>query len=171
MGVANAVHPPGGATALMAAVDPAVSALGWLFVPLVLLGSLLMLLCALLVNNIQRQFPAFWWSPRDVGRAARDGGGGDVETGSSVGGDTLGSVASLERKAVQQQALVITSEHVVLPDGFGLGVEEAEIMEILRARLRSHLAARAGASDPSSLASFPISGDGKESKRNDHGRT
>ena len=56
-------HPPAGATALLAAVDDVVLALGWYYLPVVLLSSTMVLVSALLVNNIQRRYPVFWWEP------------------------------------------------------------------------------------------------------------
>jgi CBS-domain-containing membrane protein len=57
MGLTKTIHPPAGATALLAATTPQITDLGWLLVPLTLLGSVVMLLVACVVNNIQRQFP------------------------------------------------------------------------------------------------------------------
>jgi hypothetical protein len=133
MGLTNTVHPPGGATALLAAVDPTIGAMGWFFVPLVLIGSLLMLGCALVVNNIQRQFPMFWWTPRDVGRKK---GPPDIEKTSEV------PQASRERRISRvvgllwENSIIITPNQVVIPDGFTLGLEEKGILEVLRDRLR-----------------------------------
>ena len=60
MYLTHTVHPPGGATALIAVHDQA----GWLF-PLVPVaaGALLLLLIAVLANNIvhHRQYPRHWW--------------------------------------------------------------------------------------------------------------
>lgn len=67
MGLTGTVHPPAGATALLAVVDDGVSQLGWMLVPLVLLSSTLMLIVALITNNVQRRFPLYWWSPEEVG--------------------------------------------------------------------------------------------------------
>lgn len=64
MSVTNNVHPPAGATALIAVVDGPSRELGWLMIPLVLLSCAIMMVVALLVNNIQRRFPVYWWSPR-----------------------------------------------------------------------------------------------------------
>ncbi|KAK3301740.1 HPP family-domain-containing protein [Chaetomium strumarium] len=80
MALTGTVHPPAGATALMAVLDPSVSALGWfLFLPL-LLGCALMLAVALLVNNIQRRFPYYWWSPGETGLFWEQRRGGRIET-------------------------------------------------------------------------------------------
>ena len=54
-------HPPAGATALLVAVDDSIYALGWYYLPVVLLSSTMVLVSALLVNNIQRRYPTFWW--------------------------------------------------------------------------------------------------------------
>ncbi|KUJ15844.1 HPP family protein, partial [Mollisia scopiformis] len=56
-------HPPAGATALLAAVDPNIHALGWYYLPVILLSSIVMLVMALFFNNIQRRYPSFWISP------------------------------------------------------------------------------------------------------------
>jgi len=82
MTLLNSVYPPGGATAVLAVADPVVRALGWNFVLLVFLASLLMLGVALLVNNVMRRYPMWWWSPLETGavycrrrRSSDDGGG------------------------------------------------------------------------------------------------
>jgi CBS-domain-containing membrane protein len=66
MGLTKTVHPPAGATALLAATTPQITDLGWFLVPLVLLGSVVILLVACVVNNIQRQFPLYWWTEHDL---------------------------------------------------------------------------------------------------------
>ncbi|KAH8112314.1 HPP family-domain-containing protein [Phellopilus nigrolimitatus] len=56
-------HPPAGATALLVAVNDEVWAISWYYLPVVLLSSMLVLVVALLINNIQRRYPVFWISP------------------------------------------------------------------------------------------------------------
>lgn len=65
MHLSKTLHPPGGATALIAVIGGAdIHNLGYLYalVPAAS-GACLMLLIALLVNNIpkNRKYPAFWW--------------------------------------------------------------------------------------------------------------
>jgi CBS-domain-containing membrane protein len=65
MHATKTLHPPGGATALIAVISgPKVTNLGYLYalVP-VAAGALVMLAVALLVNNLapQRRYPEFWW--------------------------------------------------------------------------------------------------------------
>jgi CBS-domain-containing membrane protein len=62
MHVTKTTHPPAGATALMPCVDPGIWALRWYFLPVVLLSSTLVLAVALITNNIQRQYPKFWFA-------------------------------------------------------------------------------------------------------------
>lgn len=65
MHVTRTLHPPGGATALIAVIgSDKIHALGYTYALIpVTTGALLMLLVALLVNNIpaKRQYPKFWW--------------------------------------------------------------------------------------------------------------
>ncbi|GAA5821840.1 hypothetical protein JCM11251_004738 [Rhodosporidiobolus azoricus] len=54
-------HPPGGATALLAVTVPQVSQVGWWYVPQIMVGSLLMLTWALIINNVGgRRYPTRW---------------------------------------------------------------------------------------------------------------
>ncbi|KAG5990098.1 hypothetical protein E4U43_004367 [Claviceps pusilla] len=78
MGLTKTVHPPAGATALLAVVDARLVQIGWFLLPVIMLGCALMLAVALLVNNIERRFPVYWWTPDECGRRGR---GGDGTTG------------------------------------------------------------------------------------------
>lgn len=63
MQITETTHPPAGATALLPAVDDAVWAISWYYLPVVLLSSTMILAVALVINNIQRRYPVFWISP------------------------------------------------------------------------------------------------------------
>ncbi|KAK8221291.1 HPP family protein [Phyllosticta capitalensis] len=134
MTMTNTAFPPGGATAILAATDTTVRNLGWLYIGLVLLGSTLMFGVALIVNNIQRQFPLYWWTPRDVG--PRNAPDVDVEKRAPQGAQASdegseGDVAELPNR------IIITEKSILIPEHFGLGPEETEMLEALRNRLRS----------------------------------
>jgi len=133
MTLTNTVHPPGGATALLAAVDPTVNALGWMFIPLILLATVLMLGVALLINNIQRQYPIYWWSPKEVGWTEEE-----AEVGSK--GEIKSSGTDDTAKGIQrehfQHTVIIGPDHVVLPKDLKLGLEEVDAMDIIRGWLR-----------------------------------
>ena len=69
MALTKTVHPPAGATALLAVADDQLLHLGWFLIPIVMLGCGLMLVVALIVNNIARRFPTYWWTANNL----RDG--------------------------------------------------------------------------------------------------
>lgn len=56
-------HPPAGATALIPIIDAKIYKLSWYFLPVVLLSSTLMVVVGLLIMNIQKRYPTFWWEP------------------------------------------------------------------------------------------------------------
>ncbi|KAJ2969606.1 hypothetical protein NQ176_g8574 [Zarea fungicola] len=66
MALTKTVHPPAGATALLAVVDSRLLAIGWFLVPVMILGCTLMISVALLINNIERRFPVYWWTPESL---------------------------------------------------------------------------------------------------------
>ncbi len=65
MHATKTLHPPGGATALIAVIgSDKIHNLGYLYVLMpVALGAIIMLIIALLVNNIprSRRYPEFWF--------------------------------------------------------------------------------------------------------------
>ncbi|KAH8073381.1 HPP family-domain-containing protein [Cristinia sonorae] len=63
MQMTETTHPPAGATALLAAVNEPIYELGWYYLPIIILSSILMLVVALIINNIQRRYPVFWFRP------------------------------------------------------------------------------------------------------------
>jgi hypothetical protein len=118
----NTIHPPGGASAVLAATEPAITAMGWYFVGLVVWGTTLMLIVGLVINNIQRQFPMYWWTPLDLEKAKKE----DEETVADVKG-------GLERR--DSARIEITGARVLLPEDLSLNADETRVLEILRARL------------------------------------
>ncbi|SOV03809.1 uncharacterized protein UDID_03617 [Ustilago sp. UG-2017a] len=64
MNLTDTVHPPGGATALLASTSPPVVRLGWRYLPVVLLSSVIMEVWALLWMNLGRaKYPHYWLWP------------------------------------------------------------------------------------------------------------
>ncbi|KAH7087735.1 HPP family protein [Paraphoma chrysanthemicola] len=130
------VHPPGGASAVLAATEPVITAMGWYFAGLVLWGTTLMVFVGLVVNNIQRQFPIYWWTPMDLTRPKNN----DEETVPNGRG-------GLERKKTKDKQkydqdggrIQITGAEVLLPGDLSLNAEEAKVLERLRERLRRRI--------------------------------
>ena len=104
MTLTNTIHPPGGATAVLAATNAQTIAMGWWFVPVLITGTLVQLGVALLVNNIMRQYPIYWWSSATVGKKARKPEVGEDE------------VADVEKTTEQPSS--DTSRYAVIPFKF-----------------------------------------------------
>lgn len=139
MVLTKTVHPPAGATALLAVVSNESLPLGWLLVPVILLGSVLMLIVALLINNIQRQFPQYWWSPEDLSpnrkrsKVTEDNGGhahdADLEKNLSI------SLPSHSERSFDQLQILIRRGTVHVPSHVYLTPEERTFLEELSDRL------------------------------------
>jgi CBS-domain-containing membrane protein len=129
----NTVHPPGGASAVLAVTEPVITAMGWYFVGLVMWGTTLMLAVGLVINNIQRQFPVYWWTPLDVRKARID----DEETVPDARGGIERKKSSEEQRYDQEgQRIEINGAKIVIPDDLSLNAEETKVLERLRERLR-----------------------------------
>ncbi|KAI9807372.1 MAG: hypothetical protein M1833_000115 [Piccolia ochrophora] len=123
MGVTKTVHPPAGATALLAAVDPGVRQLGWWLMLHVAVGCAVMLGLACLLMNVQKRWPV-WWVLEGVER----GSGGDAEMG-----------PPWEDGAEEPQRMVtvtVTEKGTKLPEWVTLDREERAVLDALSERLR-----------------------------------
>lgn len=133
MTLTKTIHPPAGATALLAAVEPEISGLGWLFLGIVLLSSVITLAVSCLLNNIHRQYPIYWWSPQAkitkvVGEDAEKG----KQDGNAVSTRSKGGTVAPTRL---RQEITIGLHGVVLPEDFYLTSEERAGLQILEERL------------------------------------
>ncbi|KAF2218496.1 HPP family protein, partial [Elsinoe ampelina] len=66
MRLTNTVHPPGGATAALTVATSSTRNLSWWIVALVALSTSTMVGVGLVVNNIGRKWPEFWWSSEEM---------------------------------------------------------------------------------------------------------
>ena len=82
MQITDTTHPPAGATALLPASSSEVRDMGWYFLPVVVLSSVIVLGTAL-VNNIQRRYPVFWIAPSEAKGIIKDPEVRSEETGNS----------------------------------------------------------------------------------------
>lgn len=140
----GSVHPPGGASAVLAATEPAITAMGWYFVGLVAWGATLMIIVGLVLNNIQRQFPLYWWTPIDIRKAKKQ----DIETVPDARGGLERRETEKEQRYDQSYGRIeITGVDVILPEAFSLNKDEAELLEKLCERLRRRVNAEREAED------------------------
>ncbi|KAK2734451.1 hypothetical protein FQN57_001686 [Myotisia sp. PD_48] len=136
MGLTKTVHPPAGATALLAAVDPTTRHLGWFLLPVVLLSCVLILVSALVFNNIQRRFPLHWWTPDDLLKKIRE----DLESSSDeviqnntqqLRGDEMDEKTSMQG----EECITIKTGHIYIPPSISLTPNEIELLESLSKRI------------------------------------
>lgn len=137
MGLTKTVHPPAGATALLCSTEPAITALGWLFIPMIILGTVLLLAVALLLNNIQRQFPIYWWTPADLKRAPAKL---DVEKAAAPGTPMKGEpervrASDSNTQVVHDDRILIDKEQIIIPEWMAVDDEERETLQILHQKL------------------------------------
>lgn len=133
MGVTKTVHPPAGATALLAAVDNRIRDMGWLLVPVVIVSSGLMIAVGLLLGNVQRTYPRYWWTPGMVGRdlrKARKAPNLDVEKVVEKTVETSGVSFT--------DVLIVERDKIVIPEFIVLGDVERNVLEVLRGRIQEY---------------------------------
>lgn len=130
MALTKTIHPPAGATALLAVVDKSAVGIGWMLVPAMLLGCAVMLAVALVVNNLQRKFPSYWWTPErlhsdtpNILEAKRP----DLESGPA------GSASDEEETGVA--GIVIHKGQVIVAPHIFLSPAEKMFLETLSNRL------------------------------------
>jgi HPP family len=147
MGATKTVHPPAGATALLAATSPDITQLGWFLLPLVLLGSALMLASACIINNMHRQFPVYWWTPVDLGPKRpykrrescieRLSEAEEEEARTDAGSCRLSRVKTKEEMHFDREhEIKITSNKIIIPNWLQVNDWERSVLEIIRERLK-----------------------------------
>lgn len=140
MAITKTVHPPAGATALLAVVSDDSLALGWWLVPTMMLGATLMLTVALVINNIQRQYPQYWWTPEDLSAGGREQVSKsksekalDVDLEKS---SIWASASQREESSLDQPQIILRKGgRVIVPSELYLTPEEMTLLEELSNRL------------------------------------
>lgn len=124
MVLTNTTHPPAGATALLAATQGL--SVGWFMMPIVILEVVLMLAVSLLINNIQRRYPVYWWTPRSLSRQCEE----DIE---KVKKDESSFTEAMSSGPPQ---IVVRQDELYIPDNIWITAEERELLETLSQRLK-----------------------------------
>ncbi|KAK5166288.1 uncharacterized protein LTR77_008549 [Saxophila tyrrhenica] len=149
MSMTNTVHPPGGATAILACTDATVIALGWMFPALMLLASVLMVAVACVFNNVARQYPVFWWTPEEVGRKlprwSKEEYAQDEESEAEMKKVDSGSDHTLAHELSNNVEfeeglweIRVEPYKIRMPHQLQLSDEEVELLKQLQARVRMH---------------------------------
>lgn len=132
MSLTKTIHPPAGATALLAATDPQITKLGWYYLGLVMLGSVLMLAVACVLNNIQLRYPMYWWTPDVLRPQQSEDDSKDVDIEKKDTNHSTSSSSSSDGPRPEPPRRV-TSERLdsVMSHG-GEGISEATLRELER---------------------------------------
>ncbi|KAF7877574.1 hypothetical protein EAF04_001249 [Stromatinia cepivora] len=130
MGLTNTVHPPAGATALLAATSPEITNIGWYLTPLVVLGSVLLVATACMVNNIQRTFPIYWWTPHSLSSRAEE------DTDKSSESTTRVEEPTEIQDTHEEGTIRIDKHRIVIPNWLSLEYEERAILEVMQSKLK-----------------------------------
>ncbi|KAL4874754.1 HPP family-domain-containing protein [Aspergillus karnatakaensis] len=136
MVLTNTVHPPAGATALLAATE--LQEVGWWLIPIMLLGCSLMLTVALLLNNIQRRFPVYWWTPLSLAKVKQERKSKaqerDIENAPAVKQGSDAGSSDFEFSEPMQ--VVIRPGQVQWSDNLWLDADEKEVLERICERMK-----------------------------------
>lgn len=128
MVLTNTVHPPAGATSLLAVTNSQIVGLGWFLFPVVIVGVTLMQAAALLINNIHRRFPLYWWTSRPLSRSQNR----DVESDKK---EALSFPSQYEDSLNEPRQLVVGRSEILVPDGVYLTGIERELLGKIQERI------------------------------------
>ncbi|KDQ18541.1 hypothetical protein BOTBODRAFT_154474 [Botryobasidium botryosum FD-172 SS1] len=138
MNLTGTTFPPAGGTALIASSEREARKLGWYYIPVVMLSSILMLAVALLLNNVQRRYPLWWLSPRPQRPQVKD-----LEKDAEIGGNPAFSSATTSKECTTSKpdkshtttAIVIWPTHVDIPHWMTPDAHLLDLLETVKVQL------------------------------------
>jgi len=145
MTLTGTLHPPGGATAVLAVTDPGLRRMGWWLIPVIMVSCAIMVAVACLMGNLARRYPIWWWSVEECGQFWRRAKKGDEEAVSEE--ERKASVASSEDSTIAASVLeekgeeipegmvILSHRGLVYPPDFELQEEERGVLDAIVARL------------------------------------
>jgi hypothetical protein len=141
MAMTKTIHPPSGGTALIAATQADIRALGWYYIPVVMLSSVLMIGVGLITNNLRRVYPIYWWTSvplkakqleKKEGGEKLDGGGGRLELSDS------GMTKVTEEREKGEQAVVVSVEGVTVPAFLILSYDQRAVLDEIQTKIKDY---------------------------------
>ena len=133
MAITKTIHPPSGGTAVMAATSVEIRAMGWYYVPVVMLSSVLMIAVGLITNNIQRRYPMFWCTSALLKTKCK------IEEEKAQNDTTETAVTKqLSENSIEKQedAIIVTLEGVVVPKFVRLSYDKRQVLDELQWKLQ-----------------------------------
>jgi len=153
MTLTKTIHPPSGATAMIAATQADITALGWYYIPVVMLSASLALGVGLITNNIQRRYPVFWLSSAKIParqpkaeKLAETSGSNDAPE-SGVWRNSEATHVPLQRRPSEVShkeriqdpyKVVVNRDEIVVPEFIELESEHLQVLQEIQRLLNEH---------------------------------
>ena len=136
MAMTKTVHPPSGGTALIAATQADIRALGWYYVPVVMLSSVLMIAVGLITNNVQRQYPMYWWTSIPLKPSQKEEIlGREGRTSLQLTESAATRVDDVEKGGL---AVIVSSQGLVLPEFIRLSYDQRAVLDELQMKIKEY---------------------------------
>jgi hypothetical protein len=135
MAITKTIHPPSGGTALIAATQADIRVLGWYYVPVVMLSSVLMIAVGLITNNVQRQYPMYWWTSVPLKASKEEVLGRDGRTSLQLTESVATRVGDAEKGGL---AVIVSSQGLVLPEFLRLSYDQRAVLDELQIKIKEY---------------------------------
>ena len=132
MTITKTVHPPSGATAMIAATQADITALGWYYIPVVMLSASLAIAVACLTNNIQRRYPVFWLTPEPLRPKPPPP---EPEHSTLVRARSIRGSEEVHTM-VPENRVIVTASELIVPDSLDLEEENKGVFEAIQKLLQ-----------------------------------
>lgn len=132
MAITKTIHPPAGGTALIATTQADIRALGWYYVPVVMLSSVLMIVVGMITNNIQRQYPMYWWTTTLV-LQEEEIANKSVDRVSLAIYESGPTARDLEKA---REDVILSSEGITVPEFLRLSYDQRAVLEELQTKIK-----------------------------------
>ena len=126
---------------MIAATQADIRALGWYYVPVVMLSSVLMIGVGLVTNNLRRVYPMYWWtsiplkakqSEKLEGGEKFVGGGGGLELSDS------GMTKVTEEREKGEEAVLVSVEGVAVPAFLRLSYDQRAVLDEIQTKIKDY---------------------------------
>jgi hypothetical protein len=140
MTITKTIHPPAGGTALIAATQVDIRALGWYYVPVVLLSSVLMIAIGLITNNVQLRYPMYWWTSLPLSPVRQEEQENLEKSARHVSLELTHSGRSRLRvdEVKGAEAIVLSVEGIIVPEFLRLSYDQRAVLDELQTKIREY---------------------------------
>jgi hypothetical protein len=133
--ITKTIHPPSGGTVLIAATQADIRVLGWYYVPVVMLSSVLMIAVGLITNNVQRQYPMYWWTSIPLKPSQKEILGRDGRRSLQLTESAATRVDDVEKGGL---AVIVSSQGLVLPEFLRLSYDQRAVLDELQIKIKEY---------------------------------